>query len=99
MESKFKNTQANIKARKFLILNTTGTAHPIVIFTDKPPPDNAKKGEKVKQRTKKGMKDGLYIEPEKSCMNKIIPLPDGSKKIDVTTNALGDALVEVKRDR
>ncbi|KAJ0938187.1 hypothetical protein HanRHA438_Chr02g0047001 [Helianthus annuus] len=32
-------------------------------------------------------------------MTKQIPLPDGSKKIDVTTNALAEALACVKRDR
>ncbi|MFS8016625.1 hypothetical protein Hanom_Chr15g01370761 [Helianthus anomalus] len=32
-------------------------------------------------------------------MTKQIPLPDGSKKLDVTTNALVDALAWVKRDR
>ena len=31
-------------------------------------------------------------------MTKQIPLPDGSKKIDVTTNALAEALACVKRD-
>ena len=28
-----------------------------------------------------------------------IPLPDGSKKVDVTQNALDDAVISVKRDR
>ncbi|XP_022013994.1 cell wall protein DAN4-like [Helianthus annuus] len=32
-------------------------------------------------------------------MTKDIPLPDGSKKIDITTNALAEAKASVKRDR
>ncbi|XP_022004108.1 uncharacterized protein LOC110901605 [Helianthus annuus] len=99
MESRFKNTQADIKAIKAHILNTTDTAPPTIIFVDNPPPDNAKKGEKLKQMKKRGYEDGLYIEPQKDSMTKDIPLPDGTKKIDVTTNTLAEAKASVKRDR
>ena len=45
------------------------------------------------------MMDGLYLEPERENMTKNIPLPDGSKKIDETTNALAEAVASVKKDR
>ncbi|KAJ0457095.1 hypothetical protein HanIR_Chr15g0769951 [Helianthus annuus] len=99
MEARFKDTQADIKEIKAHILNTTGTAPPSVIFVDNPPPDNAKKGEKLKQLKKKGYEDGLYIKPQIDSMLADIPLPDGSKKIDVTTNAIADAKASVKRDK
>ena len=65
---------------------------------DQPPPADAKKGDKLKQFKKKGYEDGLYIEPDKSSMLADIPLPDGTKKIDVTTNTIADAKARVKRD-
>jgi len=99
MESRFKNTQADIKAIKAYILNTTGTALLTILFIDQLPPDNAKKGEKIQEWKKKGIDDGLYIEPEKDAMTRKIPLPDGSKKVDVTQNALDEAVASVKRDR
>ncbi|MFS7953596.1 hypothetical protein Hanom_Chr07g00620591 [Helianthus anomalus] len=99
MESRFKDTQADLKALKTQILHSTGTAPPPVFFIDQLPEDNAKKGEKIQEWRRKGIIDGLYMAPENSNMTKQIPLPDGSKKLDVTTNALADALAWVKRDR
>ncbi|MFS7995871.1 hypothetical protein Hanom_Chr12g01123151 [Helianthus anomalus] len=57
MESRFKNTQADLKALKTQIMHTTGTAPPTVLFIDKLPPDNAKKGEKIQEWKKKGIED------------------------------------------
>ncbi|TKW76814.1 MAG: hypothetical protein DI543_18975, partial [Bradyrhizobium icense] len=99
MESRFKDTQADLKALKTQILHNSGTAPPPVFFIDQLPEDNAKKGEKIQEWRRKGITDGLYLAPENSNMTKQIPLPDGSKKIDVTTNALAEALACVKRDR
>ena len=99
MESRFKDTQADLKALKTQILHNSGTAPPSVFFIDQLPEDNAKKGEKIQEWRRKGITDGLYLAPENSNMTKQIPLPDGSKKIDVTTNALAEALACVKRDR
>ncbi|KAJ0916301.1 hypothetical protein HanPSC8_Chr06g0260061 [Helianthus annuus] len=99
MESRYKDTQADLKALKTQILHSTGTAPPPVFFIDQLPEDNAKKGEKIQEWRRKGITDGLYLAPENSNMTKQIPLPDGSKKIDVTTNALAEALACVKRDR
>ncbi|MFS7912955.1 hypothetical protein Hanom_Chr02g00136011 [Helianthus anomalus] len=56
MESRFKDTQADIKAIKAHILNTTGNAPPTVIFVDKPPPDNAKRGRKSSSGKRRDMK-------------------------------------------
>ncbi|KAJ0870768.1 hypothetical protein HanRHA438_Chr11g0504151 [Helianthus annuus] len=64
-ESRFRNTQADIKAIKAHLLNTTGTAPPTVLFINQLPQDNAKKGEKIKEWKKKGIDDGLYLEPKK----------------------------------
>ncbi|MFS7919216.1 hypothetical protein Hanom_Chr03g00210161 [Helianthus anomalus] len=99
MESRFKDTQADLKALKTQILHTSCTAPPPVFFIDHLPKDNAKKGEKIQEWRRKGITDGLYLAPENSNMTKQIPLPDGSKKIDVTTNALAEARACVKRDR
>ncbi|KAJ0870631.1 hypothetical protein HanRHA438_Chr11g0502661 [Helianthus annuus] len=96
LEPRFRNAQADIKAN---ILETTGTAPPTVLFIDQLPPDNAKKGEKIQEWKKKGIDDGLYVEPEKDAMTRNIHLPDGSKKVDVTQNALDEAIASVKRDR
>ncbi|KAJ0859138.1 hypothetical protein HanRHA438_Chr13g0609011 [Helianthus annuus] len=94
MEARFKNTQADIKAIKAHLLQTTGTAPPTIIFIDNPP-DDAKKGEKVKK--KKGYEDGLYIEPDaKSKLVVEIPKPDGSKKVDESQNALDAAKAGIK---
>ncbi|KAJ0434820.1 hypothetical protein HanIR_Chr17g0886111 [Helianthus annuus] len=96
MEARFKDTQADIKAIKAHLLQTTGTAPPTIIFVDKAP-DDAKKGEKVKK--KKGYEDGLYIAPDsKSSLVAEIPRPDGSKKVDVTLNAFADEKARLKKD-
>ena len=99
LESRFRNTQADIKAIKAHILETTGTAPPTILFIDQLPPDNAKKGEKIQEWKKKGIDDGLYVEPEQDAMTRNTPLPDGSKKVDVTQNALDEAVASVKTDR
>ncbi|XP_021986068.1 mucin-2-like [Helianthus annuus] len=99
MEARFKDTQADIKTLKAHFMNTTGTAPPSIIFVDKPPPNNAKMAEKMRQLKKKGYEDGLYIAPDNSTMLAHIPLPDGSKKVDVTLNAIADAKARVKKDR
>ena len=66
VESRFKDTQADIKAIKASIQqNAQSEKGPSTIFfMDTPLADNAKKGEKFKLK-KKGIEDGLYIEPEK----------------------------------
>ncbi|KAJ0469353.1 hypothetical protein HanIR_Chr14g0706961 [Helianthus annuus] len=99
METRFKDTTDNIKAIKAHLLATTGTAPPTVLFIDEIPTDNAKKGEKIKEWTRKGIDNGLYLDPEKDAMLRNIPLPDGSKKVDVTQNALDEGVISVKRDR
>ncbi|MFS7954722.1 hypothetical protein Hanom_Chr07g00633851 [Helianthus anomalus] len=53
----------------------------------------------MKQIKKKGYEDGLYIAPDKSSMLADIPKPDGSKKVDVTLNAIADEKEKVKKDR
>ncbi|KAJ0866457.1 hypothetical protein HanRHA438_Chr12g0551991 [Helianthus annuus] len=83
MESSFKTTQAYIKALKTHLLATTGTAPPTVLFIDEIHSDNAKKGEKIKEWIKKGIHNGVYLDPKKDAMLRNIPLPDGSKKVDV----------------
>ncbi|MFS8025314.1 hypothetical protein Hanom_Chr16g01473511 [Helianthus anomalus] len=66
VESRFKDTQADIKAIKASIQqNAQSEKGPSTIFfMDTPLADNAKKGEKIKLK-KKGIEDGLYVEPEK----------------------------------
>ena len=64
VESRFKDTQADIKAIKAHIQSASGKVPPTVLFMNEPFPDNAKKGEKIKWK-KKGIEDGIYIEPEK----------------------------------
>ncbi|MFS8020990.1 hypothetical protein Hanom_Chr16g01422231 [Helianthus anomalus] len=66
VESRFKDTQADIKATKASIQqNAQSEKGPSTIFfMDTPLADNAKKGEKIKLR-KKRIVDGLYIKPEK----------------------------------
>ncbi|KAJ0433937.1 hypothetical protein HanIR_Chr17g0875761 [Helianthus annuus] len=65
VESRFKDTQADIKAIKASIQKTaqSGKAPSSILFMNTPLADNAKKGEKIKLR-KKGIEDGMYIEPE-----------------------------------
>ena len=58
-----------------------------------------KRWEKIKEWIKKGIDNGVYLDPEKDAMLRNIPLPDGSKKVDVTQNALDEAVASVKRDR
>ncbi|XP_021971853.1 topoisomerase I damage affected protein 7-like [Helianthus annuus] len=72
MESRFKDTQADIKAIKGHILNTIGNAPPTVLFLDNPPPDNAKIWEKFNLWKKKGIEDGLYIEPQKDLVSAVV---------------------------
>ena len=67
MESRYKDTKDDIKALKAHLLTTTGTAPPTVLFIDELPPDNAKKGEKIKEWIKKGIDNGLYLDTEKRC--------------------------------
>ncbi|MFS7929986.1 hypothetical protein Hanom_Chr04g00338871 [Helianthus anomalus] len=84
METRFMDTQGDIKEIKAHLLQTTGIAHPSIIFVDKPH-DDAKKGEKKK----KGYEDCLYIKPDPlSKLVVEIPKPDGSKKVDESQNAL-----------
>ncbi|KAJ0859203.1 hypothetical protein HanRHA438_Chr13g0609751 [Helianthus annuus] len=66
VESRFKDTQADIKAIKASIQqNAQSEKCPSTIFfMDTPLADNAKKGEKTKLK-KKGIEDGIYFEPEK----------------------------------
>ncbi|KAJ0935917.1 hypothetical protein HanRHA438_Chr03g0124931 [Helianthus annuus] len=66
VESRFKDTQADIKAIKASIQqNAQREKGPSTIFfMDTPLADNAKKGEKTKLK-KKGIEDGIYFEPEK----------------------------------
>ncbi len=99
MESRFRDTNDDIKALKAQLLTTTGTAPPTVLYTDDLPADNAKKGEKIKEWVKKGIDNGLYLDTTTGAMLRDIPLPDGNKKVDVTRNALDYAVISVKRDR
>ncbi|MFS7918401.1 hypothetical protein Hanom_Chr03g00200571 [Helianthus anomalus] len=66
VESRFKDTQADIKAIKASLQKTAhGKKVPSsILFLDTPLADNVKRGEKIKLR-EKGIEDGLYIEPEK----------------------------------
>ncbi|MFS7950833.1 hypothetical protein Hanom_Chr07g00587851 [Helianthus anomalus] len=99
MDARYKDTHAYIKAIKASLLQTTGKAPPTVLFLEKAPPADAKKGEKMQQLKKKGYDDGLYIEPDAaSSMLANIPKPDGSKKIDETLNALAEEKARIKRD-
>ncbi|MFS7937500.1 hypothetical protein Hanom_Chr05g00428291 [Helianthus anomalus] len=84
MEARYKDTQADIKAIKAHLLQTTGTSPPTIVYVDNP--DDAKKGEKGK----KG-KDGLHLEPDPNAKHVVeIPRPDGTKKVDVTLNLFAD---------
>ncbi|MFS7953708.1 hypothetical protein Hanom_Chr07g00621791 [Helianthus anomalus] len=80
MDARFKDNQAEIKAIKAHLLQTTGIAPPTIFFLDKPSPVDAKKREKMQELKKKGYDDGLYIAPDNSSMLATIPRPDGSKK-------------------
>ena len=81
MEARYKDTQADIKAIKAHLLQTTGTSPPTIVYVENT--DDAKKGKKGK----KG-KDGLYLEPDPKAKPVVeIPRPDGTKKVDVTLNA------------
>ncbi|MFS7955112.1 hypothetical protein Hanom_Chr07g00638791 [Helianthus anomalus] len=74
METRYKDTQSDIKAIKAHLLQTTGTSPPTIICVENP--DDAKKGEKGK----KG-KEGLYLPPDPLSKPVVeIPRPDGSKK-------------------
>ena len=53
----------------------------------------------MKEWIKKGIDNGVYLDPEKDAMLRNIPWPDGSKKVDVTQNALDEGVISVKRDR
>ncbi|MFS7963377.1 hypothetical protein Hanom_Chr08g00737361 [Helianthus anomalus] len=99
MESRFRDTKDDIKAIKAHLFTTTGTASPTVLLIDELPPDNAKKGEQMKEWTKTGIDNGLYMAQEQGAMLRKIPLPYGSKKVDLTQNALDDGVTSVKRDR
>ncbi|MFS7999450.1 hypothetical protein Hanom_Chr12g01166321 [Helianthus anomalus] len=99
MESRFRDTNNDIKAIKGHLLTTTGTAPPTVLYIDELHADNAKKGEKIKEWVKKGIENGLYLDTENDAMLRDIPLPDGSKKVDVTQNALDNVVISVKKDR
>ncbi|MFS7912080.1 hypothetical protein Hanom_Chr02g00125621 [Helianthus anomalus] len=50
MEARYKDTQANIKAIKAHLFQTTGTSPPTIIYVENP--DDAKKGEKGKKEKK-----------------------------------------------
>ncbi|KAJ0442334.1 hypothetical protein HanIR_Chr16g0808011 [Helianthus annuus] len=65
VESRFKDTQADIKAIKAHIQSASGKVSSTVLFMNEPFPDNAKKGEKIKWK-KKGIDDGMYVESENS---------------------------------
>ncbi|KAJ0886827.1 hypothetical protein HanRHA438_Chr09g0383821 [Helianthus annuus] len=65
VESRFKDTQANIKAIKAHIQSASGKVPSTVLFMNKPFSNNAKKGEKIKWK-KKGIDAGIYVEPESS---------------------------------
>ena len=53
MEARYKDTQADIKAIKAHLLQTTGTAPPSIIYVENP--DDAKRGRKIKGRREKKM--------------------------------------------
>ena len=93
MEARYKDTQADIKAIKAHLLQTTGTAPPSIIYVENP--NDVKKWEKTKG--KKGKEDGLYMPPDR--MSKLvveIPRPDGSKKVDETQNAFAALKANMK---
>ncbi|KAJ0867764.1 hypothetical protein HanRHA438_Chr12g0566931 [Helianthus annuus] len=71
VESRFKDTQADIKAIKASIQKTAQSEKvpSAIFFMDTPLADNAKKGEKIKLK-KKGIEDGIYSEPEKPKTSK-----------------------------
>ncbi|MFS7918879.1 hypothetical protein Hanom_Chr03g00206351 [Helianthus anomalus] len=81
MDARYKDTQADIKAIKTHILQTTGTSPPTIIYVKNL--DDAKKGEKGKE--------GLHLEPDpKAKLVVEIPRPDGTKDVDVTLNLFAE---------
>ncbi|XP_021991968.1 mucin-17-like [Helianthus annuus] len=78
MESRYKDTQADIKAIKAHLLQTTGTSPPTIVYVENP--NDAKK----EAKGKKG-KDGLYLKPDPKTKPVVeIPRPD------VTLNAFAE---------
>ncbi|KAF5817433.1 hypothetical protein HanRHA438_Chr02g0054221 [Helianthus annuus] len=86
VESRFKGTQADIKAIKAHIQSASGKIPPTVLFMNEPFPDNAKKGKKIKWK-KKGINDGIYIEPEKNSQTKAAVLTHTTPPHTTTTTA------------
>ncbi|XP_022030595.1 salivary glue protein Sgs-3-like [Helianthus annuus] len=87
MESRYKDTQADIKSIKAHSLQTTGTSHPTIVYVENP--DDAKKGEKGKKG--KDAVDTLVVDTSPSEIPKTSS-PQTTKPTDVETPVISTAV-------